>query len=56
MRACGYPARKVETIRGIAAATLSGVVPDLARALALPDETLVTRLSALKGIGRWPDW
>ena len=53
MRACGFSARKVETIRGIAAATLDGVVPDLATALALPDEELVTRLSTLKGIGRW---
>jgi DNA-3-methyladenine glycosylase II len=53
MRACGFSARKTETIRGIAAATLKGVVPDLATALALPDEELVTRLSALKGIGRW---
>jgi DNA-3-methyladenine glycosylase II len=53
MRACGFSARKTETIRGIAAATLEGVVPDLATALALPDEELVTRLSALKGIGRW---
>lgn len=53
MRACGFSARKIETIRGIAAATQDGVVPDLASALALPDEELVTRLSALKGIGRW---
>lgn len=53
VRACGFSARKTETIRDIATATLEGVVPDLATALALPDEELVTRLSALKGIGRW---
>jgi len=53
MRACGFSARKIETIRGIAAATLDGVVPDLATALRLPDEGLIARLSALKGIGRW---
>lgn len=53
LRACGFSARKIETIRGIAAATLSGVVPDLASARALPDDELITRLSALKGIGRW---
>lgn len=53
MRACGFSARKIETIRGIAAATLSGVVPDLAAAQLLPDDELVARLSALKGIGRW---
>jgi DNA-3-methyladenine glycosylase II len=53
MRACGFSARKIETIRGIAAATLSGVVPDLATARQLPDDELIARLSALKGIGRW---
>lgn len=53
MRGCGFSARKIETIRSIATATLDGVVPDLASALSLPDEELVTRLSALKGIGRW---
>ena len=53
LRACGFSARKIETIRGIAAATLEGVVPDLSAALALPDEELIARLSVLKGIGRW---
>ena len=53
MRACGFSARKIETIRGIAAATLSGVVPDLATAQLLSDDELIARLSALKGIGRW---
>jgi DNA-3-methyladenine glycosylase II len=53
MRACGFSARKIETIRGIAAATLSGVVPDLAAAQRLSDDELIARLSVLKGIGRW---
>ncbi|MFC5582934.1 DNA-3-methyladenine glycosylase family protein [Rhodanobacter terrae] len=53
MRTCGFSARKIETIRGIAAATLSGVVPDLATAQRLSDDELIARLSALKGIGRW---
>ena len=53
MRGCGFSASKIETIRGIAAATLSGVVPDLAAAQRLPDDELIARLSALKGIGRW---
>jgi DNA-3-methyladenine glycosylase II len=53
MRACGFSARKIETIRGIAAATLSGAVPDLAAAQRLSDDELIARLSALKGIGRW---
>lgn len=53
LRGCGFSARKIETIRGIAAATAGGIVPDLATALALPDEELVDRLCVLKGIGRW---
>ncbi|EIL95220.1 MULTISPECIES: DNA-3-methyladenine glycosylase family protein [Rhodanobacter] len=53
MRACGFSARKIETIRGIAAATLEGVVPGLATAQALADDELIARLGALKGIGRW---
>lgn len=53
LRRCGFSARKIETIRGIAAATVDGVVPDLATALVLPDEELVARLCVLKGIGRW---
>lgn len=53
MRSCGFSARKIETIHGIAAATLDGVVPDLVTALACSDEEMLARLSALKGIGRW---
>lgn len=53
LRRCGFSARKIETIRGIAAATLDGTVPDLATALALPDEEMIARLCVLKGIGRW---
>lgn len=53
LRTCGFSARKAETILGIAAATLSGVVPDRAGAETLADETLIARLATLKGIGRW---
>lgn len=53
LRGCGFSSRKIETIHGIAAATLDGVVPDLATARSLGDEELITRISALKGIGRW---
>jgi len=53
LRGCGFSSRKIETIHGIAAATLDGVVPDLATAGGLGDEELITRISALKGIGRW---
>ena len=53
LRACGFSARKIETIQGIADGALSGLVPTRAEADAMPDEELIDRLVALKGIGRW---
>lgn len=53
LRGCGFSARKVDTIRGIAAAVQDGVVPARDEALALDDAVLVSRLTALRGIGRW---
>ena len=53
LRACGFSGRKIETIQGIASATLSGVVPSLAEAQAMTDEALIKQLITLKGIGRW---
>ncbi|SDZ68485.1 DNA-3-methyladenine glycosylase [Pseudomonas sp. NFIX28] len=53
LRGCGFSAGKIATIRGIAEATLSGVVPDYQAALAMDDEALIERLTSLRGIGRW---
>ncbi|HEY9193612.1 MAG TPA: DNA-3-methyladenine glycosylase [Methyloversatilis sp.] len=53
MRACGFSARKVDTIRGIAEGAASGLVPERAQACAMDDEALVARLVTLRGIGRW---
>lgn len=52
-RSCGFSAAKLETIRGIAQATIAGVVPSLAEAWHLPDEALIERLTSLRGVGRW---
>jgi DNA-3-methyladenine glycosylase II len=52
-RACGLSAAKLATLRGIAQATLDGVVPTREAALAMPDEVLIERLVSLRGIGRW---
>lgn len=52
-RACGFSATKLATIRGIAQATLDGVVPTRAEALTLSDDALIERLVSLKGVGRW---
>ena len=51
--ACGFSRNKLATIRGIATATLEGVVPDRVKALTMTDEDLIQRLSSLPGIGRW---
>jgi DNA-3-methyladenine glycosylase II len=53
MRSCGFSAGKIATIQGIAQATLDGVVPDYATALAMDDEALIERLISLRGVGRW---
>jgi len=53
LRACGFSARKIETIQGIAQGAISGLVPFRTDADAMIDETLINQLVALKGIGRW---
>ncbi|CAI8768980.1 DNA-3-methyladenine glycosylase II [Pseudomonas sp. IT-347P] len=53
LRSCGFSAGKIATIQGIAQATLDGVVPDYATALAMDDEALIERLVSLRGVGRW---
>ncbi|HYQ39329.1 MAG TPA: DNA-3-methyladenine glycosylase [Pseudomonas sp.] len=53
LRACGLSARKVETLQGIARATLSGQVPSRAAAEGMDDAALIERLISLRGIGRW---
>lgn len=52
-RACGFSASKVAAIRGIAEATLAGVVPSRAEAEGMSDEELIERLTTLRGVGRW---
>lgn len=53
LRACGFSARKIETLRGIAGAVQTGQVPSRQQARKLSDEALIERLVSLKGIGRW---
>lgn len=52
-RACGFSAAKLAAIRGIAQASLDGLVPSLSEARALPDAQLIERLVRLRGVGRW---
>ncbi len=53
LRGCGFSATKLATIRGIAQASLDGVVPTRGEALAMPDEALIEQLVTLRGVGRW---
>ena len=53
LRACGFPARKIDTIRGVAEGALSGLVPSRDIADKMLDDELITRLIELPGIGRW---
>ena len=53
LRACGFSGRKIETIQGIATATLTGLVPSYLQAQTMTDEMLIKQLVSLKGIGQW---
>ena len=53
MRACGFSARKIETLYGIANAALDGTIPSRKIAATLSDQDLVKQLVTLKGVGRW---
>ena len=53
LRNCGFSHGKVATLQGIAAAALSGQVPNLSEAMEMTDWQLIQRLTALKGIGQW---
>lgn len=53
LRGCGLSGAKLLALRGLAQARLDGVVPTMDEAEAMDDETLIARLTALRGIGRW---
>ncbi len=53
LRSCGFSGRKIETLKGIAHAALTGLVPKRSDALKMSDEDLIHQLITLKGIGQW---
>lgn len=53
LKNCGFSGRKIETLRVIAGGVQLGQVPSRSQAAKLDNETLIERLTALKGIGRW---
>ena len=53
LRAAGFSFAKVAALRDLAAKTLAAVVPEHAALLTLGDEEIITRLTEVRGIGRW---
>lgn len=53
LRAAGLSAAKAAAIRDLAARTLDGTVPPMARVRRMADEEIVERLTAVRGVGRW---
>jgi DNA-3-methyladenine glycosylase II len=53
LRSCGFSLSKINTIRGIAAGALAGIVPARRDAENMSDEALVAQITTLHGIGRW---
>jgi DNA-3-methyladenine glycosylase II len=53
LRAAGLSGAKTAALKDLAAKTLDGTVPTLARVRRLPDEEIVARLTEVRGIGVW---
>jgi len=53
LREAGLSAAKTAAVRDLAARTLDGTVPSLARIRRMEDEEIIERLTIVRGIGRW---
>ncbi len=53
LRGAGLSAAKTAALRDLAAKTIDGTVPTLARMRRMTDEEVVERLTQVRGIGRW---
>lgn len=53
LRGAGVSQGKILALRDLAAKTIDGTVPTLARIRRMPDEEIITRLTEVRGIGRW---
>ncbi|WP_419896550.1 DNA-3-methyladenine glycosylase family protein [Roseomonas sp. USHLN139] len=53
LRGCGFSGAKCAAIRDIALKSVGGLVPTRRAATRLPDEELIQRLVAIRGVGRW---
>ncbi|HEY2038727.1 MAG TPA: DNA-3-methyladenine glycosylase [Edaphobacter sp.] len=53
LRAAGLSKNKMLALRDLAAKTLDGTVPNLARIRRMSDEDVIEHLTQVRGIGRW---
>ena len=53
LREAGLSRAKTAAVRDLAARTLDGTVPSLARIRRMEDEEIIERLTVVRGIGRW---
>ncbi len=53
LRGAGLSGAKLAALKDLAAKTLDGTVPTLARLRRMSDEEIVERLTRVRGIGRW---
>ena len=53
LRGAGLSAAKTLAVRDLAARTLDGTVPAMARVRRMSDEEIIERLTTVRGIGRW---
>jgi len=53
LRAVGFSGSKIAALRDLAAKTIDGVVPDRATLEEMEDAEIITRLTEVRGIGRW---
>src|SRR6185437_4197530 len=53
LRAAGFSFAKIASLRDLAEKTLARIVPDHETLRTLPDEEIITRLTEVRGVGRW---
>jgi DNA-3-methyladenine glycosylase II len=53
LRQAGLSAAKTAALKDLAARTLEGSIPSLARVRGMDDEEIIESLTAVRGIGRW---
>jgi DNA-3-methyladenine glycosylase II len=53
IRACGFSFAKIKAIRDIAEKTMAGIVPASRQIVKLSDDEIITRLTEVRGVGRW---